>query len=142
VALMGKWDEAKRKALGMNEPAEQPPSLFDEPISIPEHNARTSDPETSKRAARNVVPRASNQHGKLLYVYDAAYPAGLIDEEAGTRSGLSANRRCCYWKRCNELRTAGYIERTGGIRRGSADDQTVSRITEKGRDHARHMREL
>jgi hypothetical protein len=49
-------------------------------------------------------------------------------------SGLSSLPKCCYWKRCSELRQAGYIKPTGETRVSSAGvEQQVCRITIEGR---------
>ncbi len=67
-----------------------------------------------------------------LQAYSTA-TAGLTDEEAGTVTGLADSPRCCYWKRCSELRQAGYISPTGGARASTAGElQQVCRITEAG----------
>jgi len=61
--------------------------------------------------------------------------ADMTDEEAGHASGLALLPKCCYWKRCSELRQAGYIATTGEVRPSSANvDQQVCSITEAGRD--------
>lgn len=93
---------------------------------------RANDPATSTKAAQNLWVRAGSQRAKLLarYAHDA-----MTDEEAGHASGLAMLPKCCYWKRCSELRQAGYIAPTGEVRHSSAGvDQQVCSITEAGRD--------
>ena len=93
---------------------------------------RTNDPATSTKAAQGLWVRAGSQRAKLLaqYAHDA-----MTDEEAGNASGLAMLPKCCYWKRCSELRQAGYIAPTGKVRHSSAGvDQQVCSITQAGHD--------
>lgn len=94
--------------------------------------ARSSDPATSKEAAKAMRIRGASQKAELLRAYaDAEH--GLTDEEAGEISGLAASG-AGYWKRCSELRNAGYIRRTNETRVGSTGlAQEVCVITEVGR---------
>ena len=86
---------------------------------------------TSKRAARHVAPRTGSQRRTLLEAY-ADGP--LTDEEAGLWTGLADRPRCCYWKRCSELRQAGWIAPTGETRPSTAgEQQQVCQITLLGR---------
>lgn len=94
---------------------------------------RTGDGSTSRAPLPNLSVRAGSQRHKLLQQYGAA-PYGLTDEQAGQMSGLADLPRCCYWKRCSELRQAGYIAATGITRASSAGEaQQVCTITETGR---------
>lgn len=94
---------------------------------------RSADPDTSTQAARDVIPRRGSQTMQLLAVYRNHALFGMTDEEAGIESGLAARPKCCYWKRCSDLRTAGFIEPTGDTRPSSAGSQMqVCRITAKG----------
>jgi hypothetical protein len=96
--------------------------------------SRTQDPNTSKTGALSMVVRAGSQRHTLLQAYNAS-TGGLTDEEAGNITGLSDSPRCCYWKRCSELRQAGYITPTGATRASTAGEaQQVCRITEAGLD--------
>jgi hypothetical protein len=91
---------------------------------------RANDKETSKAGAKSMTVRAGSQRARLLSLY-VKYE--LTDEEAGHMSGLAENAKCCYWKRCSELRQAGYIEPTGETRLSSAGvAQQVCRITSEG----------
>jgi len=93
---------------------------------------RANDPETSTKAAQNLWVRAGSQRAKLLEQYGED---SMTDEEAGNASGLAMLPKCCYWKRCSELRQAGYITPTGEVRQSSARvDQQVCSITEAGRE--------
>jgi hypothetical protein len=93
---------------------------------------RDTDPDTSRAATRSLGVRAGSQRHTLLQAYATA-TGGLTDEEAGTVTGLADTPRCCYWKRCSELRQAGYIAPTGGARASTAGEmQQVCAITETG----------
>lgn len=108
------------------------PSLFDETRVIP---SRTTDPETSHAAAKQIVVKAGTQRWHLLAAFAAHdHEYGLTDEEAAqASSGVSLFSE--YAKRCSELREAGLIEPTGDTRPGSAGPQRiVSRITANGRN--------
>lgn len=76
-------------------------------------NARQSDPQTSKAAARSLDPRG--QLGILSRAYEAAGPRGMTDEEAALTTGLAS-----AWKRCSDLRRLGFIVATGETRTGSS----------------------
>ena len=94
---------------------------------------RGGDVATSRAPLPNLAVRAGSQRHKLLKQYSAA-PYGLTDEQAGQVSGLSELPRCCYWKRCSELRQAGFIVPTGITRLSAAGEaQQVCAITEAGR---------
>jgi hypothetical protein len=94
---------------------------------------RSTDPATSKQGARDVLPRRGSQQWQLLEVYSSFRVLGLTDEEAGRHSRLALNPRCCYWKRCSELRQKGLIEDTGDTRISSAGSaMRVCRLTAKG----------
>jgi hypothetical protein len=92
---------------------------------------RRNDGATSTGGAKAITVRAGSQRSTLLasyYVHD-----DLTDEEAGNVSGLAALPKCCYWKRCSELRQAGYIKPNGKTRISSAGvEQQVCHITAEG----------
>ena len=92
---------------------------------------RREDSATSGAGAKAMTVRAGSQRAKLLtayYIHD-----NLTDEQAGETSGLSALPKCCYWKRCSELRQAGYIAPTGETRVSTAGvEQQVCAITDDG----------
>jgi hypothetical protein len=93
---------------------------------------RSADPDTSRDGAKDVLPRRGSQAWALLNEYANAR-IGLTDEEAGIRSGLAVNPRCCYWKRCSELRAIGLIEDSHTRRQGSTGStMMVCTITAKG----------
>ena len=81
-------------------------------------NARSSDPQTSKAAARSVDPRG--QLGILSRAYAAAGARGLTDEEAALTTGLAS-----AWKRCSDLRRLGFIVATGETRTGSSGREGI-----------------
>ena len=94
---------------------------------------RKDDPITSAMGARDVKPRRGSQQALLLAEY--ANRDGLTDEEAGLFSGLLSRPKCCYWKRCSELRAGGFIAATADTRTSSAgSEMMVCTITDKGRD--------
>lgn len=100
---------------------------------------RKTDPPTSKKAYRNSQIRHGSQQHQLLQEYhkialEQEFPTlGLTDEEAGVRTGLFRKPKCCYWKRCSELRQMLLIRPNGEQRRSSANEaQIVCIITEKG----------
>jgi hypothetical protein len=74
---------------------------------------RSADPITSVEGAKDVKPRRTSQAMLLLAEY---LKGGLTDEEAGMASGLALKPKCCYWKRCSELRAGGFIIPTGETR--------------------------
>ena len=107
----------------------------------PSQNYRNADPETSKTAGKNAGIRAGSQRHIILLSYfeesqRQEFPTlGLTDEEAGNVSGLSRKPKCCYWKRCSELRELGLIVPNGEKRNSSANElQMVCIITNKGID--------
>ena len=107
---------------------------------------RLQDPETSRIASKNVAFRKNSQLAKLLNEYYEKYNSqefptiGMTDEEAGLHSGLIKKPRCCYWKRCSELRKGGLIKPNGEKRESSANElQAVCIITEKGIDVAKKL---
>lgn len=93
--------------------------------------SRRSDPTTSHAAEKRIRVAANNQRGKLLRAYAGA-TYGLTDDEAQARAGVSFES--CYWKRCSELRDAGFIATTGTTRTGRAGVQRiVCALTASGR---------
>lgn len=98
-------------------------------------HARSTDPETSKGAARLLGGKAGTMRHRLLLTYDMdarAWGFGLIAEEAALRCGYTAADGA--WKRVSDLLNAGLLEDTGRTRPGSSGrQQRVLRITEKGR---------
>jgi len=92
---------------------------------------RRKDGTTSTGGAKAMTVRAGSQRAILLAAYDSN--VYLTDEEAGNVSGLAMLPKCCYWKRCSELRQAGYIRPTGKTRTSSAGvEQQVCEITDEG----------
>lgn len=105
--------------------------LFD---TDPTPLARASDPATSHRAAKSAAIRSGSQKHTLLRAYAMAGGVGLTDEEAASVTRLDQARSCCWWKRCSELRQAGYISDTGRTRTSVAGEQRmVCEITAAGR---------
>lgn len=94
--------------------------------------SRNTDPATSKMGERDVKPRRGSQAIRLLEAYritDTSL-AGLTDEEAARYAKLNAGA----WKRCSDLRRAGYIQPTGNLRLSSFGSMVqVCRITDAGR---------
>lgn len=115
-----------------------PPMTYDEWARIGHANGwlgvRGGDTATSRAPLPSLAVRAGSQRHKLLKQYAAA-PYGLTDEQAGQVSGLAELPRCCYWKRCSELRQAGFIASTGITRPSTAGEaQQVCVITDAGRE--------
>ena len=71
--------------------------------------ARSSDPSTSKRAAK--VLDANGQLAALTALFREAGSNGLTAEEAGDRAGFDG-----AWKRCSDLLRLGVIVPTGKTR--------------------------
>lgn len=103
-----------------------------EQLTFPEP-VRHDDPDTSRRGAADVAPRAGSQRHRLLAAYAAAGEGGLTADEAqAAAQGVAL--RSCYWKRVSELVHADLLEDTGLERMGDQGSlQRVNRITELGR---------
>jgi len=96
---------------------------------------RSADPITSVLGAGDVKPRKRSQAMLLLAEY---LHGGMTDEEAGMASGLALKPKCCYWKRCSELRAMGLIIPTGETRLSSAGSaMQVCEITQEGEEALR-----
>lgn len=98
--------------------------------------SRTTDPETSHAAAREVRVKAGTQRARLLKAFadhGIQWPqVGLTDEEA-MMNAEGVWHTSEYSKRCSELREGGYIKPTGQTRVGSAGvERIVSKVTDKG----------
>lgn len=104
------------------------------PIQLNYLTSRNSDPATSKEAGKRIAIRAGSQRALILAAY--FYYRELTDYEAGQVTSFGDPLKfpnCCYWKRCSELRQAGFIEPTGHTRLSPAGQyQQVCRITEAG----------
>lgn len=90
--------------------------------------ARTTDPETSHRAARQVQRKSGTAKSKLLAAH-LSRRDGLTDREAAELAGLDL--RSEYATRCSELVRAGLLIDTDD-RRPDPDtgtDRMVRRIT-------------
>jgi len=93
--------------------------------------ARHTDPITSHLGASDVRLRRDSQKVQLLIEY-AKRP--MTDEEAGYASKLAMKPKCCYWKRCSELRDLGFIADMGVTRLSSAGSaMMVCDLTREGR---------
>lgn len=93
---------------------------------------RAQDTPTSRAGAAHVRLRLGSQQAQLLDVY-AKHLNGLTDEEAGELSGLAAMPRCCYWKRCSELRHKGFIKDTGRVKQGTSGSyMMICELTDAG----------
>lgn len=88
--------------------------------------ARTTDPETSHKAAAANLPRRGTQASIILSHYAGA---DLTDEEAAVRADIPGG-----WKRCSDLRRLGLIVSTGRTRKTSGGvEAMVCELTTKGR---------
>ena len=96
-------------------------------------NYRNGDPTTSMMAGESVKDRLTNFRLRLLEQYEKNRTEGLTDDEARSRAGFTRDHG--YWKRCSDLRNAGYVAPTGQTRPGnSGRQQMVCVITDEGRD--------
>lgn len=100
--------------------------------------ARSSDPETSKRAARNVMPRAGSSRAQVLLAFDQTgghADGGFTDDELYAFLG---DHRSSRWRTArNELATLydpALLEHRAGEERATRGGQParVWRITVKG----------
>ena len=103
-------------------------------MEMPSHNpkvkVRSSDPETSKKAAQEIGLRANSSRFKLLMAHFSERN-GLTDEEAAIHAGLPLTSE--YATRCSELERAGLIANMPTHRTGSSGQlRVVRRITVKG----------
>ncbi|MGV0949387.1 MAG: hypothetical protein ACOYB3_01855 [Azonexus sp.] len=93
--------------------------------------ARTTDPETSRKAAALLGTTAGTHRGMLLRAF-AVEP--LTAEEAASRAGLLVGTAGNYTKRVSDLTNAGYIAPTGQTRTGTSGRAArVLAITDAGR---------
>jgi hypothetical protein len=121
-----------------------PPPAAPEPAAEEEESAdtgrvipsRSTDPETSHRAAAAIEVKAGTHRAKLLQAFSqiavyGRYDGTATDEEAASLADLLHAE---YAKRCSELREAGMIEQLPGVvRKGRAGvDRLVCQITPKG----------
>lgn len=107
---------------------------------------RPTDPGTSADAADRIRKRegaltsfrAGTHRHRILGAYSARI--ALTDHEAATRAGL-AGPGVCYWKRCSELRQAGYVETIGETRKDadSGAQRDLCRITPAGIAYFRRL---
>lgn len=101
-------------------------------VIAPTAMVRTTDPDTSRKAAKNVKVRVGSQQWQLLDAYSKR--VDMTADEAGIATGLANKPGCCYWHRVSDLLKHGYIENTGAQRVArSGELQRVNRITDKGR---------
>ena len=108
------------------------------PLSLGEPKARNTDPATSKRAAKEVLPKVRTQAFSLLVAH-SRHPEGLTDEEACLAAGLDP--RIEYRTRCSTLRNLGLIEDTLFTRESSMGRQNMVRvITSKGKEWIRSQK--
>lgn len=82
-------------------------------------DARSTDPSTSKRAAREITVSAKDARGKIALAFYKAqiiHKAGPLTSEAAVKlSGVSVS---CPWKRVSDLKKIGVIA-VDGERMGS-----------------------
>jgi len=93
--------------------------------------ARTDDPLTSHKAiTKSNTLRWGTQCYRLLAEYVRLGP--LTDEQAAVAAGLTTTARS-PWRRCSDLRQAGFIMPAGTERISSAGSpQRVCVVTNKG----------
>jgi hypothetical protein len=97
--------------------------------------ARTSDPDTSHKAAERALSRGSEDRKQALEAH-RAHPEGLTDFELGD---LVNRQQTSAGKRRGELRDLGLV-RDSGARRASPSGSSaiVWQITEEGKNAARN----
>ena len=101
-------------------------------VIAPTAMVRTTDPDTSRKAAKNAQVRVGSQQWQLLQAYGKN--VDMTADEAGIVTGLANKPGCCYWHRVSDLLKHGYIETTGTQRVArSGELQRVNRITDAGR---------
>lgn len=99
---------------------------------------RNSDPITSKKAAKGASKRSPSQQVIILKAFGSG--RGFTDEEVGIFTALAFKPRCCYWKRCSELRAMGFITPTGDFAKSTAGElQRICKITPKGDAYLRSL---
>lgn len=123
--------------------------LWDDPVYIadePKKRHRREREGMSQAGAYDVIPRARTQKAKLLAAY-AEVPSGMPSSEACQRAGISL--AAGYRARVSELRDQGLIESVRdsfghvvSAEGALGSDQTVDRITEKGRAALRTIAEM
>ena len=107
-------------------------------VQLVQPMARNTDPATSKRAAKEALPKVKTQAFSLLIAH-SRNPNGLTDEEACVAAGLDL--RIEYRTRCSTLRNLGLIEDTLFTRESSMGRQNMVRvITPKGREWIRSQK--
>lgn len=114
---------------------------------------RSEDEPTSVGAADDARKREGNlttfgkntHRHRLLVTYVRPWQlderhGGLADNEAADIAGLN-KPGTCYWKRCSELRQAGFTELTGAVHvdPDSGKEREVCRITDTGRKYLEHL---
>ena len=106
-------------------------------VIAPTAMVRTTDPDTSRKAAKNAQVRVGSQQWQLLQAYGKN--VDMTADEAGIVTGLANKPGCCYWHRVSDLLKHGYIETTGTQRVArSGELQRVNRITDAGRAKLAH----
>lgn len=99
---------------------------------IPQHNVRSTDPETSQLAAWRSAPRWASQRGRILQAFVASHPRPLIAEQAAQRSGVPYQRAST---RTTELRRGGWLVPTGETALTSAGHEAqLLTLTGRARD--------
>lgn len=107
-------------------------------IPIVQPMARNTDPATSKKAAKEALPRVRTQAFSLLVAH-SRHPEGLTDEEACLAAGLDL--RIEYRTRCSTLRNLGLIADTLFTRESSMGRANMVRvITPKGQEWIRSQK--
>ena len=95
--------------------------------------ARSSDPGTSRAAARDVAPRVANQHGRIVLAiaqHGHGTPPGLTHGEV---RDLARVAQASVGPRLAELKRAGYLAEVGERVADLGSAQAVLALTEQGR---------
>jgi hypothetical protein len=105
---------------------------FDVELEDPSKNGpggfRHSDPNTSRKAAFDVLPRTGSQRLRALQAVAVASPGGYTYEEVEQATGISG-----VWKRLSELKQGGWIRVIGQRKiESTGSEGDIYALTEKG----------
>lgn len=94
---------------------------------------RTTDPNTSKNAAKEVIKDMPKARDRVLYiikVYDDI--GGVISEKIDATDGVTTSK---YRTAIKKLHDTNYITPVGTRKSKHGKEQRVWRLTDKGREH-------
>jgi hypothetical protein len=92
---------------------------------------RGSDPDTSRKGALDVYPRASSYRHKALIAIAKSGDKGMTYEEVEHATGINS-----VWKRLSELRDGGWIYEAGErVVKGTGSQATIWKLTHRAERH-------